>query len=228
VTALRRICFGEPKPGMAKFATVLARLDRSESYCNRVGPLEHDRVTDLPFTVPALDLGYQHPTPLAFVSAAPAANDDWGIFAEHHVQLYQQGVAAANLDPVTTEAVRLCRAIYAYPGDAPEKWDEQLTTDGVYWALKFEGQRAYVVFRGSDTPLDWIRDLAGLDPDRILEHDDFGPMWDGFLIGMEDTWTAVKPLLAHADEVVFTGHSLGAARADIAAGYALLSRGTET
>ena len=218
---IRRICFGEPKPGMAKFAAILSELDSSESYCNRVGPLEHDRVTDLPFTIPALGLDYEHPTTMAFVRSDPSLDDDWGIFAEHHAPLYLQGVQAAKLDPTTIEACRLCNAIYAYPGTPAEPWDEQLTTAGVYWGIRFERPQTFVVFRGSDDILDWIRDLTGFDPDRIFNHDQFGQMWAGFLEGMEETWVAIKPLIAHADEVIFCGHSLGAARADIAAGYAL-------
>ena len=221
---LSRIVFGEPKPGMAQFAAVLAKLDRSEAYCNRVGTLAHDRVTDLPYDVPLLGLDYEHPTQFDFVSATPVANDPYGIFAEHHCPLYLQGVQSANLDPITVEAARLCDAIYAYPGSTPEKWDEQLTTADVYWAIKFEGARAYVVFRGSDSLFDWMEDLIGFDPGRITQHDTFGRMWDGFLLGMEETWAAIKPLIANVDELVFTGHSLGAARADVAAGYALTRR----
>jgi hypothetical protein len=225
---IKRIVFGEPKPGEAAFAALLEKLDESISYCNRSGPLQHDRVTDVPFTVPALGLNFKHPTPLAFVSAAPPSNDDWGLFAWHHIELYQQGVRAIyRVDPLHAECVRLCQAIYAKPGTAPEVWDEKLETAGVVWGVKFDGVRAYVVFRGSDSLMDWLRDLTGLDPEvlaaRITQHEKFGPMWDGFVVGMADTWTALKPLLAQSTEVVFTGHSLGAARAGVAAAFALNS-----
>jgi hypothetical protein len=225
MTVLRRIVFGEPKPGNPPFAAILKKLDESVSYCNRVGTLAHDRITDLPFTIPALGLNLVHPAPLSFVSSAPPVNDGWGLFAEHHMQLYYQGAMSANLDAVHLECARLCRAIYAYPGDPPEKWDASAVTAGVMWGIRFEGSCAYVVFRGSDTFLDWLRDITGFDVDqlarRVTHHDIFGPMWDGFLIGMEETWGVIKPLVAKFDQVIFTGHSLGAARADVAAGYAL-------
>jgi Lipase (class 3) len=224
MTALSRIVFGEPKPGMARFAGILSKLITSESYCNRSGPLEHDRVTDLPFTVPALGLDYVHPTSLSFVRADPAPDDEYGIFAWHHSALYLQGARAAKLDPAVIEAARLCDAIYARSGTPPETWDEQLTTAGVYWAAKFEGARVFVVFRGSDSLLDWIRDLTGFDPAQIIQHDTFGAMWSGFLIGMVESYTAIKPLLAHADEVIVCGHSLGAARADILTAMILTAR----
>ena len=215
---LRRVVFGEPKPGEAPFAAILSGLTSSASYCNRTGPLEHDRVTDLAYSIPALGLNLVHPTPLLFVSAAPAAGDPDGIFAYHHMPLYAQG--AAGLDPVTVQCANLCRGIYAYPGDAPVQWDAMADTAGVSWGIKFDNGRAYVVFRGSDDLLDWLRDLTGFDP-KVSPHPTFGPMWDGFLIGMPEAWAVIAPLLVGRDEVVFTGHSLGAARADIAAGYAL-------
>lgn len=218
---VKRVVFGEPNPGFSQFAGIVAKLPVSVGYCNKDAG-GHDRITDVPFAVPLLGLDFVHPPAFSFVSAPPPADDEWGVFAYHHVQLYEAGVLAAKLDPVTVAAVGLCRAIYAYPGDQPAAWDERLDTAGVSWGLKFEGRRAYVVFRGSDDLLDWVRDLTGLDPARIFQHDELGPMWDGFLIGMDDAWAAIRPLLSGVDEIIFTGHSLGAARADVAAAYACL------
>jgi hypothetical protein len=220
---LRRIVFGEPRPGGPQFAALLKKLDESVSYRNSVGH-EHDRVTEVPFTIPVPDLDFQQPSPLVDVSSPADPKDPWGIFSLHHMQLYDSA-AASFADPVHRECARLCRAIYAYPGDPPEPWDATSTTDGVVWAVRFEGDLAYVVFRGSDDLLDWLRDLTGLDLDvliaRVLRHETFGPMWDGFVLGMIDAWAAIKAQVQWHKEVVFTGHSLGAARADVAAGYAL-------
>jgi hypothetical protein len=220
VTVIRRIVFGEPKPGEVQFSGILQKLDESVSYCNRPGDLQHDRVTDLPFAVPALGLDYVHPTTLSFVSAAPASDDDYGIFAAHHMVLYDAGIHDLRpVDYVHLECSRLCRGIYAYPGDEPITWDNRQCTAGIEWGIKFDGKRAYVVFEGSKSILDWIRDLIGFAPS--VNDATFGAMWGGFLIGMEYVWADIKPLVANADEIVFTGHSLGAARADIAAAYAL-------
>ena len=226
---LRRIVFGEPKPGFAPFGALLASgLAESVSYCNRSGPLQHDRVTDVPFTVPALGFGFVHPTALSFVRADPAPNDALGIFAWHHVQLYLKGIEAdAAADPVHVEAARLCAAIYEAPGAPPEPWAARVDTAGVSWAVKRDGNRVYVVFRGSDTLFDWLKDVTALDPARVLAHDVFGRMWGGFLIGMADAWGAIAHQLGWydgADEIVFTGHSLGAAHADAACGYAIAAR----
>lgn len=218
---IRRIVFGEPQPGEAQFAALLRKLDESISYCNRPGAIQHDRVTDLPFSVPALALNYVHPTPLEFVCAQPSPDDDYGVFAAHHMVLYDAGMHALRpVDYVHLECSRLCRGVYAYPGDEPIVWDRRQCTAGVEWGIKFEGQRAYVVFEGSRAILDWIRDLIGFAPS--VNHALFGPMWGGFVIGMEYVWADIKPLVANIDEIIFTGHSLGAARADIAAGYAII------
>lgn len=217
----RRIVFGEPKPGEAQFAGLLSKLDESVSYCNRTGPLQHDRVTDLPFAIPALKLNFIHPTPLSFVSAAPIDNDPLGIFSFHHMALYVKGIES-SLTPLATPhhlAAALCYAIYDKPESPRIQWDQRLETDGVAWGLKIYGKQGYVVFRGSDNLLDWIRDLVGFAPP--VNHINFGQMWGGFVIGMGATWAAIKPLLNGLDEVVLTGHSLGAARADILCGYIL-------
>lgn len=221
---LRRIVFGEPKPGEAQFADLLKGLDESVSYCNRGGPLQHDRVTDLPFTIPALGLDFVHPTDLTFICGRPVENDPYGIFGWHHMPLYEAGMAAdAGLNPLHLECVRLCSAIYARPDEPPEPWDECRETDGVVWAVKFDGNRAFVVFRGSVVFLDWIRDVAAFDP-NVTTHSAFGKMWSGFMEGMSATWAEISPRIDGASEVIFTGHSLGAARADVVAGYALLDR----
>jgi hypothetical protein len=227
---IRRIVFGEPKPGEAEFAKAISALDESVSYCNRIGPLLHDRVTDLPFTIPELALNYQHPTPLSFVSQAPSPpNDTFGTFAEHHCPLYLAGAIAAKVPALHIECARLCNAIYAYPGDPPEVWDARQDTAGVAWGIKIEGTQAFVVFRGSQTFLDWLRDLIGVAPLRHSVYDKLGMMWDGFVLGMPETWAAIWAILAPMSvngiitELVITGHSLGAARAGVASAYALQS-----
>jgi hypothetical protein len=222
---LRRIVFGEPKPGEQQFAGLLSKLDESVSYCNRTGPLEHDRVTDLPFAVPALGLNFVHPTELQFVNAAPEDGDPYGIFAEHHMMLYSEA-SRAFTNAIHLRCADYCRAIYAYPPDPPTAWDHRQCTAGIEWGIKYNGQRAYVVFEGSAAILDWVRDLVGFAPS--VSTDNFGKMWGGFIIGMEYAWADIAPLVKDHDEIIFTGHSLGAARADIAAGYALQSlKGTQ-
>lgn len=82
--------------------------------------------------------------------------------------------------------------------------------DGVCWGLKRLPAFDVVVFRGSITLQDWVRDIrAAAVPSRV------GHVHAGFYAGMENVWTDVRPMLSQPAIVV--GHSLGAARADILA-----------
>lgn len=82
--------------------------------------------------------------------------------------------------------------------------------DGICWALKRFPGYDVVVFRGSLTPQDWICDFRALAmPTRI------GHVHDGFYSGMEKMWAEAKPMLQQP--AIVTGHSLGAARADVLA-----------
>lgn len=237
---LRRVVFGEPKPGMAALAKLLGGLDESVSYCNRTGPLEHDRITDYPFTVPMLLLNYQHPTPLVFTSAEPPPNDAYGIFAWHHAYLYESGLAAMVAPPHHQSAAMLCEVIYDELVRTPSfPWLARERTAGVEWgAWRDPTGPLYIVFRGSKIDkvagqpnfLDFIRDLTAFDPadalKRVFTHPRLGEIWDGFFEGMEEVWIAIQKVIAaeNPSELIITGHSLGAARASVVCGFALESR----
>jgi Lipase (class 3) len=86
-----RIVFGEPRPGFQKLADVIAPIPQSRSYRNSMpGTFDHDLVTDVPYRIGPLQ--YVHPTTLVDVSAPPPADDEWGIFGYHHMQLYDQAL----------------------------------------------------------------------------------------------------------------------------------------
>lgn len=83
--------------------------------------------------------------------------------------------------------------------------------DGVCWALKKVDGFDIVIFRGSITLQDWIRDFRAVAmPTRI------GHVHVGFFAGLEQVWTELRPLIDQP--VIVAGHSLGAARADVLAG----------
>jgi hypothetical protein len=109
----------------------------------------------------------------------------------------------------------LCGAIYAGSADAWDHFDPGADDDAVCWALKkLDGYDA-VVFRGSDTFKDWIRDLrAAPIPTRL------GQVHAGFYAGMEKTWAEIRAM--QSQPLIVTGHSLGAARAGVLCGLAIL------
>lgn len=82
--------------------------------------------------------------------------------------------------------------------------------DGVTWAIKKLPGFDLIVFRGSITLQDWIRDLRAMAvPSRI------GHVHVGFYAGMESVWHDLRPLLTQP--AIVAGHSLGAARAGVLA-----------
>lgn len=85
------VVWGEPKPGMAKLKDVLAAVP-IRSYRNRSDP-----VPTVPVTLGLLEWTHGHP--LIAVDAAPAANDSWGVMADHHFELYEAAMAALSPMP---------------------------------------------------------------------------------------------------------------------------------
>lgn len=106
----------------------------------------------------------------------------------------------------------LCASIYS-PTAIIGQWDhfDPGLDDGVLWAIRKLPGYDVIVFRGSITPLDWIRDFRALTrPTKI------GHVHIGFYAGMETVWAQAKPMINQP--VIVTGHSLGAARACILTG----------
>lgn len=100
----------------------------------------------------------------------------------------------------------LCQAMYR---NNPADWDRFFTFDDVFVATKGD----IVVFRGSQSAEDWLRDFD----DVPVDHPIFGHVHAGFVAGMDDVYRELVPLATSAR--VITGHSLGAARAWLFAGF---------
>src|SRR5208337_1832770 len=103
-------------------------------------------------------------------------------------------------------------AIYDYEGFEKVTWDYLETTNplSIYWAIKEINDIQYVVFRGSATFLDWIRDFMTFgDP---FYPSPFGLVHPGFHIGTPEVYQQLKPMLIKP--FVICGHSKGAGEAD--------------
>lgn len=85
-----RVVFGEPRPGLESHAAITRKVT-GRSYCN--GYAGHsDTVCSVPFSLPGLE--FTRATPLIPVSAPPLPNDNWGLFAFHHIELYEAATSA--------------------------------------------------------------------------------------------------------------------------------------
>jgi hypothetical protein len=109
--------------------------------------------------------------------------------------------------------VDLCAAIYE--GAGTTQWDhlDKGADDLVYWGLKKLPEANVVVFRGSITFNDWLEDFKAVPIETKI-----GTVHEGFYEGMEKQWGELQALLTDDKPVYVTGHSLGAARADILCG----------
>jgi lipase (class 3) len=94
VPPVARVVFGEPKPGLVDFAQLITRTP-GRSYRNG-DDTHHDLITDIPFSFPPMQ--YVHPTPIIPVCCRPDESEfaDLGVFAWHHVPLYQAALAVVQ------------------------------------------------------------------------------------------------------------------------------------
>ncbi len=120
------------------------------------------------------------------------------------------------------EIAALCNAIYGEDrisgSDKDVIWDHfdsGTDGDGVCWGIKRSEDSIAIVFRGSLTLLDWLRDLNAVA--NPFHHDDIGPVHPGFLSGMRTVERELMTLVSKDDKLILAGHSLGAARATVLA-----------
>lgn len=120
--------------------------------------------------------------------------------------------------PTDLDLVSLSKAIYdpSY-GDWTHYFDGS-AADGICAGIKDN----CLVFRGSITLEDWYRDLLAF-PRQPLDHPQLGRVHAGFYEGMDEFLAKAFQLLGPG--TAFCGHSLGAARAWLAAGVYIAQGG---
>lgn len=122
-------------------------------------------------------------------------------------------------------AADLCSRIYQLPGDKPVAWSwyDDGSDDGLcHGVVKIDGLW-YWCFRGSVTAQDWFDDFEAAAVYDTILHAHVHP---GFNRGVMRAWDRVKSIVD--GPWVACGHSLGAARADNAAAYAVLEKRAPT
>lgn len=106
----------------------------------------------------------------------------------------------------------LCAAIYA--GDPAGLWDMQYHTWGVDWAHKALPDFSLFGFEGTHDPRDGYRDVLFK---MVQGAGGIGGVEYGFYQGMEDVIPLMMNMAPMSKPIILIGHSLGAARAHIAA-----------
>jgi len=117
------------------------------------------------------------------------------------------------------QLVDICARLY----DDRSDWDDLLwpeADDGVCVALQRVKDIDVVVFRGSVTLEDWVRDFFAV-PHATINHPLLGDVHAGFMLGMDAAFDHVFPLLRSS--VIVIGHSLGAGRAKLFSGLMVAS-----
>jgi hypothetical protein len=110
------------------------------------------------------------------------------------------------------DSANLCAKIYAVDAATDKFWSNYWEVNEIVCAHAVIDGVSVIVFRGSITPEDWMRDLDAI------------PMWTsklgfvhaGFYEGLETLYPLIEAVVGN--QVIITGHSLGAARACLTAG----------
>lgn len=113
------------------------------------------------------------------------------------------------------QAVQMAAEVYDAP---PSAWTNFWDEDGVVLAHRVIGADHVLAFRGSVTALDWARDAAAV-PVVDLE---VGMVHGGFAAGLDGALAKAMAVIPNGAPISLTGHSLGGARARIAAAKLLL------
>jgi hypothetical protein len=117
----------------------------------------------------------------------------------------------------------LCCGIYAYPGEPSVGWSHYepgggLT--GVCFGVVQADDEDLVIFRGTDNFAEWLDDFDFIAKPTL--HSTLNEVHDGFLIGMPGAYTKIKALRRPSKPMRVGGHSLGASRANVLCGLAIL------
>jgi Lipase (class 3) len=123
--------------------------------------------------------------------------------------------------PITDKDIaELCLGIYTYPGTITwDHYDSGADSDEICWGVKVVEGTDVLVFRGSITFEDWRRDFdVWTNP---FGHLQLGPVHPGFLLGVDQVLAEYRQ--AAKGPLFVAGHSLGAGRASVLCGLAIVA-----
>lgn len=167
--------FGCPNPGNRLIGKKLSSIPVL-SYKNR-----RDLVTNIPVNIEFLNEEYVPVSPFLELNERAPKGDSWGIFSDHHSELYQKGINrlsgtwTSNLTITPIDAINAVVDMYNHTGT----WSWTHFVNGEYCGIRNINGDKLVVFRGSTTALDWTNDI------EVLQTTAYGArMSQGFLEGV--------------------------------------------
>lgn len=92
--------------------------------------------------------------------------------------------------------------------------------DGVCFGVVQTDESDDVTFRGTADLAEWIDDFDFVEAPIVDPK--LGEVHSGFLVGMPDAWQTIKSIRRPGKRLRLYGHSLGASRANVCAGLAIL------
>jgi hypothetical protein len=127
--------------------------------------------------------------------------------------------------PPDKDIAALCLSIYANQGSPAVTWDrfdDGEDSDKICWAIKVVDDCDILIFRGSITFADWQRDFdVWANP---FGHSKIGPVHPGFLLGLDQVLQEYQAYRGTgSNKLVIAGHSLGAGRASVLCGLAIVA-----
>ena len=122
-----------------------------------------------------------------------------------------------------TELAQCCADAYYTPANF-DVYQSGATDKKICYGFTHTPDEAIIAFRGTCSVIDLVRDLNTIANPFV--HSTFGPVHPGFMEGMDDILEAIYNEVSPWQAITITGHSLGAARADILVAL-LLEKGVD-
>jgi Lipase (class 3) len=147
--------FGCPNPGNKFLGKILSSVPVI-SFKNR-----RDLITDVPVDLELFGEEYVQVAPFIELNEPAPIGDKWGIFSDHHSELYQSGVNKMIWPQETSPKDAINAVVNQY--NLKGNWSWEHTVNGQYCSItKMQNGDNLVVFRGSTTSLDWTYDFDAI------------------------------------------------------------------
>lgn len=103
----------------------------------------------------------------------------------------------------------------------PNRLTHTVTIDAVTAFTGIVGGDQVLLFPGSESLTDWQRDFMSVE---MTQDPQLGPVGDGFILGLRDVLSLALKTLDMTKPITIIGHSLGAARALLAAAELIIQK----